>query len=58
VPASPARLSHAGVAGKQAAALRLASTFAPKSRWALFVRNRIFQLLSIPWVASALRRAA
>jgi 2-polyprenyl-6-methoxyphenol hydroxylase-like FAD-dependent oxidoreductase len=36
---------------KQKAALRFAGTFAPKSRFALFLRNRIFNLLSIPWIA-------
>ncbi len=36
---------------KQKAALRLAGTFAPKSKFALSLRNWIFQLMNIPWVA-------
>lgn len=39
------------VLNKQKAALRFAGTFAPKSRWALFLRNQIFNLLAIPWIA-------
>lgn len=37
---------------KQKAALRLAGTFAPKSKFGLFVRNRVFNLLTIPWIAN------
>jgi 2-polyprenyl-6-methoxyphenol hydroxylase-like FAD-dependent oxidoreductase len=36
---------------KQRAALRFAGTFAPKSNFALFLRNQIFNLMAIPWVA-------
>jgi 2-polyprenyl-6-methoxyphenol hydroxylase-like FAD-dependent oxidoreductase len=36
---------------KQKAALRFAGTFAPRSRFALFLRNQIFNLMAIPWVA-------
>jgi 2-polyprenyl-6-methoxyphenol hydroxylase-like FAD-dependent oxidoreductase len=36
---------------KQNAALRLAGTFAPKSKFSLFLRNQIMKLLTIPWVA-------
>ncbi len=36
---------------KQQAALRFASTFAPKSNCALFLRNRIMNLLKIPKIA-------
>ncbi|HUB79972.1 MAG TPA: FAD-binding domain [Bryobacteraceae bacterium] len=36
---------------KQKASLRFAGTFAPKSRTAMWLRNRIFNLLSIGWVA-------
>lgn len=36
---------------KQKAALRFAGAFAPKSRFGLFVRNQIFNLMAIPWVA-------
>ena len=36
---------------KQEAALRFAGTFAPKSRLALFLRNQVFNLMKIPWVA-------
>ncbi len=39
------------VLNKQQAALRFAGTFAPKSKSALFLRNQIFNLLSIGWVA-------
>ncbi|MCC7153205.1 MAG: FAD-binding domain [Bryobacterales bacterium] len=39
------------IEAKQEAALRFAGTFAPKSRLALAVRNRIFDLLSIGWIA-------
>ena len=37
---------------KQEAALRFAASFAPKSRMALFLRNQIFKLLSIGWIAN------
>jgi 2-polyprenyl-6-methoxyphenol hydroxylase-like FAD-dependent oxidoreductase len=40
------------VRGKQKAALRFASAFAPKSRMALFVRNQIMNLLRIPLIAN------
>ena len=36
---------------KQTAALRFAGAFAPRSKLALFLRNRIFQLMAIPWFA-------
>jgi 2-polyprenyl-6-methoxyphenol hydroxylase-like FAD-dependent oxidoreductase len=36
---------------KQEAALRLAGAFAPKSRFSLFLRNQIFKLLSVRWIA-------
>jgi 2-polyprenyl-6-methoxyphenol hydroxylase-like FAD-dependent oxidoreductase len=39
------------VFSKQKAALRFAGTFAPKSKWALFLRNQIFNLLAVPWIA-------
>lgn len=39
------------VARKQKAALRFAGSFAPKSKLSLFLRNRIFNLLSIPGIA-------
>lgn len=46
------------VFGKQKAALRFAGTFAPKSRWALFLQNQIMNLLRIRWVADlAIRRS-
>ena len=35
---------------KQNAALRLASSFAPGSKWALFLRNQVFNLMRIPGV--------
>jgi len=37
---------------KQNAALRFASSFAPKSKFSLYLRNQIFNLMSIPWVAN------
>jgi 2-polyprenyl-6-methoxyphenol hydroxylase-like FAD-dependent oxidoreductase len=39
------------VLNKQKAALRFAGTFAPKSKWALFLRNQIFNLLAVRWIA-------
>ncbi len=37
---------------KQDAALRFASSFAPKSKLAVYLRNQIFNLMAIPWVAN------
>jgi 2-polyprenyl-6-methoxyphenol hydroxylase-like FAD-dependent oxidoreductase len=39
-------------ADKQRAARRFAGGFAPNSRLTLFLRNQLFQVLSIPWVAN------
>ena len=39
------------VHAKQDAALRFAGAFAPKSRFRMWLRNRIFDLLSIGWIA-------
>ena len=39
------------VLGKQNGALRLAGSFAPKSKLSLFLRNQIMKLMTIPWVA-------
>ena len=39
------------VAAKQKAALRFAGSFAPKSPMALFLRNQIFKLMAIGWIA-------
>ena len=39
------------VLNKQKAALRFAEFFAPKSKFALFLRNRIVSLMNIPWIA-------
>lgn len=39
------------VLAKQKAALRFAGSFAPKSKLSLFLRNQIFRLMAIPWVA-------
>jgi len=39
------------VLGKQQAALRFAGSFAPRSKFALFVRNQVMNLLTIRWVA-------
>jgi 2-polyprenyl-6-methoxyphenol hydroxylase-like FAD-dependent oxidoreductase len=36
---------------KQNAALRFAGSFAPKSKFSLFVRNQIFNLMTIRWIA-------
>ncbi|MGC1436349.1 MAG: FAD-binding domain [Terriglobales bacterium] len=36
---------------KQKAALRFAGAFAPKSKFALFLRNQIMGLMNIPWIA-------
>ena len=37
---------------KQKAALRFAGAFAPKSKFGLFLRNQIFRLMGIPWIAT------
>jgi 2-polyprenyl-6-methoxyphenol hydroxylase-like FAD-dependent oxidoreductase len=39
------------VAAKQKSALRFAGAFAPRSKWALFLRNQIMNLLNIRWFA-------
>ena len=36
---------------KQKAALRFAGVFAPKSKFSMFLRNQIFKLMAIPWIA-------
>lgn len=36
---------------KQKAALRFAGAFAPKTRWGLFFRNQVMNLLKVPWIA-------
>lgn len=42
---------------KQQAALRFAGMFAPRSRFALFLRNRGMSLMNLPWIADlAMRR--
>ena len=45
------RLFGPFVLRKQRAALRLANTLAPRSNLALLLRNRTFNLMSIPWAA-------
>ena len=37
---------------KQKVALRFAGSFAPKSRFSMFLRNQIFNLLRIGWIAN------
>ena len=57
-------ISGAGIAGPTLAywfahygftptiiAIRFAGTFAPKSNFAQFLRNQIFKLMAIPWIA-------
>jgi len=39
------------IAAKQRAALRLAGAFTPKSKTALFLRNQVMNLLTVPWIA-------
>jgi len=39
------------VLAKQKAALRFAGSFAPKSKLALFLRNQLFNLMAIQWIA-------
>jgi hypothetical protein len=39
------------VQAKQKAALRFAGFFAPSSKLALFLRNRIMNLVAVPWIA-------
>lgn len=42
---------------KQKAALRFAGAFVPNSKFSLWLRDRIFSLMAIPWVADlAVRR--
>ena len=36
---------------KQKSALRFAGTFAPKSKFSMFIRNQVMNLMTIPWVA-------
>lgn len=40
------------VLAKQKAALRFAGSFAPKSKLALFLRNQLFSLMAIGWIAN------
>jgi 2-polyprenyl-6-methoxyphenol hydroxylase-like FAD-dependent oxidoreductase len=40
------------VLGKQNSALRFAGSFAPKSKFSLFLRNQIFNLFAHPWIAN------
>jgi 2-polyprenyl-6-methoxyphenol hydroxylase-like FAD-dependent oxidoreductase len=47
------RLFGPFILAKQRAARRFAGAFAPKSRLSLFLRNGLFRLMSIRWVASA-----
>jgi 2-polyprenyl-6-methoxyphenol hydroxylase-like FAD-dependent oxidoreductase len=42
------------VAMKQRVARRFAGTFAPTSKWSLYLRNQLFRALSIPWIADVL----
>ena len=35
---------------KQKAALRFAGAFAPKSKFGLFFRNQVMNLMRIPWI--------
>jgi 2-polyprenyl-6-methoxyphenol hydroxylase-like FAD-dependent oxidoreductase len=44
------RLFGPFVAQKQQAALRFAGAFAPKSKFGLFFRNQVMNLMSIPWI--------
>jgi 2-polyprenyl-6-methoxyphenol hydroxylase-like FAD-dependent oxidoreductase len=39
------------VLAKQKAALRFASSFAPKSELSLFLRNQLFRLMAVRWIA-------
>ena len=39
------------VLAKQKAALRFAGSFAPKSELSLFLRNQLFRLMAIRWIA-------
>ena len=45
------RLFAPFIANKQKAALRFAGSFAPKSGFSMFLRNRIMNLMKIGWVA-------
>ena len=39
------------ILAKQKAALRFAGSFAPKSKLALFLRNQLFKLMAVRWIA-------
>jgi 2-polyprenyl-6-methoxyphenol hydroxylase-like FAD-dependent oxidoreductase len=45
------RLLHPLIVRKQRAAERFANSFAPKTRFGLFVRNRVTRLMSLPFIA-------
>ncbi|WP_412773431.1 FAD-binding domain [Nitrobacter sp.] len=44
------------MAGKQRSAERFASSFAPKTRWGIFVRNQVTRLMALPFVAKLAMR--
>jgi hypothetical protein len=39
-------------------AVRFANAFAPKTTFSMFVRNRIMNLLTVPWVANLVTRGS
>ena len=43
---------------KQRMAIRFADTFAPKSKFSMFLRNRVMNLLTVPWVANLVTRGS
>lgn len=45
------KLLHPFMLAKQQAAEKFASSFTPKTRWGLFVRNQVTKAFAIPFVA-------
>jgi hypothetical protein len=43
---------------KQRMAIRFANAFAPRSKFSMFLRNRIMNLLTVPWVANVVTRGS
>jgi 2-polyprenyl-6-methoxyphenol hydroxylase-like FAD-dependent oxidoreductase len=46
------------VTAKQRMAIRFANAFAPRSKFSMFLRNRIMNLLTVPWVANVVTRGS
>src|SRR5262249_42331540 len=46
------------VTAKQRMAIRFADAFAPKSKFSMFLRNRMMSLLAVPWVSNVVTRGS